>query len=93
MESVRTNVDLIQTEWDSCKREVQAARERVHTQSRVRAAAEEVAEVDRLVEEHDRWLKGSATVEKCSEVDLTNLSGECRVRFTVSFSHTLICFV
>ncbi|XP_023808856.1 utrophin isoform X3 [Oryzias latipes] len=80
MESVRTNVDLIQTEWDSCKREVQAARERVHTQSRVRAAAEEVAEVDRLVEEHDRWLKGSATVEKCSEVDLTNMSGECRSR-------------
>ncbi|XP_024146227.1 dystrophin isoform X3 [Oryzias melastigma] len=80
MESVRTNVDLILTEWDSCKREVRAARERVLTQSRVRAAAEELAEVDRLVEEHDRWLERSAAVEKCSEVELANLSGECRSR-------------
>lgn len=90
VESVRTNVDLILTEWDFCKREVRAACERVLTQSRVRAAAEELAEVDRLVEEHDRWLERSAAVEKCSEVELANLSGECRVRFAVSVSHALI---
>ncbi len=67
MDSVRADIDLIQTEWDVCTRELQAARERVHTQSRVTAASVELADLNRALEEQDRWLDSSSAVEKCNE--------------------------
>ncbi|XP_072217831.1 utrophin isoform X3 [Leuresthes tenuis] len=77
---VRTNVDLLQTEWDVCARELQAARDRVHTQTRVRAVSVELADLDRVLGEQDRWLDSTSAVGKCTEVELRNLSGECRSR-------------
>uniref|UniRef100_A0A3B4ZHV6 Utrophin n=1 Tax=Stegastes partitus TaxID=144197 RepID=A0A3B4ZHV6_9TELE len=79
---MRANTDLVQTEWDVCARELQAARDRVYTQSRVRAVSEELADVNRVLEEQDRWLDSTSPVETCSEVELGNLRGECQVRFT-----------
>ena len=93
MDLVRTNVDLLQTEWDVCARELQAARDRVHTQTRVRAVSAELADLDRVLGEQDRWLDSTSAVGKCNEVELRNLSGECRVRFVVSVTFTLISFV
>lgn len=80
MDSVRADIDLIQTEWDVCARELQAANERVNTQSRVRAVSAELADLDQALEEQDRWLDSTSAVEKCDEAELRNLSGECQVR-------------
>lgn len=80
MDSVRADIDLIQTEWDVCARELQAAGERVHTQGRVRAVSAELADLNRVLEEQDRWLDSTSTVEKCNEAELRSLSGECQVR-------------
>ncbi|XP_033999363.1 dystrophin isoform X2 [Trematomus bernacchii] len=80
VDSVRADINLIQTEWDVCVRELQAARERVHTQSRVRAVSAELADLDRAFEEQDQWLDSTPTVEKCNEAGLRSLSGECQSR-------------
>ncbi|XP_037306138.2 utrophin isoform X1 [Pungitius pungitius] len=80
VDSVRTDIDLTQTEWDACARELQAARERVHTQSRVGALSAELADLDRALEEQDRWLDSTPAGEKCDEAELRSLSGECRSR-------------
>ncbi|XP_069014301.1 utrophin isoform X1 [Embiotoca jacksoni] len=80
VDSVRTNIDLLQTEWDACARELQAAHERVHTQTRVRAVSLELADLDRVLVEQDRWLDSTSAVEKCNEVELGNLSQECQSR-------------
>ncbi|XP_023135600.2 dystrophin isoform X5 [Amphiprion ocellaris] len=77
---VRPNIDLVQTEWDVCARELQAARDRVHTRSRVRAVSVELADLDRVLEEQDWWLDSTSPVEKCNEVELRNLCGECQSR-------------
>ncbi|KAM4522124.1 utrophin isoform 2-T2 [Odontesthes bonariensis] len=77
---VRTKVDLLQTEWDVCARELQAARDRVHTQTRVRAVSVELEGLDGVLGEQDRWLDSASAVGKCNEVELRNLSGECRSR-------------
>ncbi|XP_061603064.1 utrophin isoform X1 [Cololabis saira] len=77
---VRADIDLIQTEWDVCTRELQAARDRVHTQTRVKAISVELADLDRVLEEQDQWLDATSAVEKCNEVELRNLNGECRTR-------------
>uniref|UniRef100_A0A671WPI1 Utrophin n=1 Tax=Sparus aurata TaxID=8175 RepID=A0A671WPI1_SPAAU len=74
------DIDLIQTEWDVCTRELQAAGERVHTQGRVRAVSAELADLNRVLEEQDLWLDSTSTVEKCNEAELRSLSGECQVR-------------
>lgn len=84
VDSVRTDIDLIQTEWDVCARELQAASERVHTQSRVRAVSAELAALDRALEEQDLWLDSTSAAEKCDEAELRSLSGECQVRVFVS---------
>ncbi|XP_067428603.1 utrophin isoform X3 [Thunnus thynnus] len=78
VDSVRADIDLIQTEWDVCARELQAARERVRTQSRFTALSAELADLDRALEEHDRWLDSISAVEKCDEAKLRSLSGECQ---------------
>lgn len=83
VDSVRTDIDLIQTEWDVCARELEAATERVHTQSRVRAVSTELAGLDQALEEQDQWLDSTSPVEKCDEAGLRNLSGECQVRVIV----------
>lgn len=83
VDSVRADINLIQTEWDVCVRELQAARERVHTQSRLRAVSAELADLDRAFEEQDQWLDSTPTVEKCNEAGLRSLSGECQVRVSV----------
>ncbi|XP_063757579.1 dystrophin isoform X2 [Eleginops maclovinus] len=80
VDSLRADINLIQTEWDACARELQAARERVHIQSRVRAVSAELADLDRDFEEHDQWLDSTPTVEKCNEAGLRSLSGECQSR-------------
>lgn len=80
VDSVRADIDLIQTEWDVCTRELQAARERVHTQGRVRAVSAELADLNRVLEEQDLWLDSTLTVEKCNQAELRSLSGECQVR-------------
>uniref|UniRef100_A0A672HW01 Utrophin n=1 Tax=Salarias fasciatus TaxID=181472 RepID=A0A672HW01_SALFA len=80
VDSVRANIDLIQTEWDVCARELQAARERVHTQSRVRAVSAKLADLDRVLDEEDKWLKASSAVEECNEEQLRNLTGQCQVK-------------
>lgn len=87
MDSVRADIDLIQTEWDVCARELQAARERVHTQSRVRAVSVELADLDRALEEQDRWLDSTPAAEKCDEAALRSLSGECQVRVIIVSVH------
>ncbi|XP_030260150.1 dystrophin isoform X6 [Sparus aurata] len=78
VDSVRADIDLIQTEWDVCTRELQAAGERVHTQGRVRAVSAELADLNRVLEEQDLWLDSTSTVEKCNEAELRSLSGECQ---------------
>ncbi|KAG8011327.1 Dystrophin, partial [Nibea albiflora] len=80
VDSVRADIDLIQTEWDVCARELQAASERVHTQSRVRAVSAELADLDQALVEQDRWLDSTSTLEKCDEAELRSLSGECQLR-------------
>ncbi|XP_078146088.1 utrophin isoform X3 [Centroberyx gerrardi] len=80
VDSVRADIDLIQTEWDVCGRELQAARERVGVQSRVRAVSAELADLDRALEEQDRWLDSTSAVETYDEDGLRGLSGECQSR-------------
>ncbi|XP_054474756.1 utrophin isoform X1 [Anoplopoma fimbria] len=80
VDSVRADIDLTQTEWDVCSRELQAARERVHTQSRVRAVSAELTDLDQALVEQDRWLDSTLAVEKCDEAKLRSLSGECQSR-------------
>ncbi|GLD72356.1 dystrophin-like protein, partial [Lates japonicus] len=80
VDSVRADIDLIQTEWDVCARELQAARERVHTQTRVRAASAELTDLDQALEEQDRWLDSTLAADKCDEAELRSLSGECQSR-------------
>lgn len=84
MDSVRADIDLIQTEWDACARELQAARERVHTQSRVRAVSAELADLDQAFEKQDRWLDSTSALETCDKAELRSLSGECQVTVIVS---------
>uniref|UniRef100_A0A4W6CVG9 Utrophin n=1 Tax=Lates calcarifer TaxID=8187 RepID=A0A4W6CVG9_LATCA len=84
VDSVRADIDLIQTEWDVCARELQAARERVHIQTRVRAASAELTDLDQALEEQDRWLDSTLAADKCDEAELRSLSGECQVRVIVS---------
>lgn len=89
MDSVRADIDLIQTEWDVCARELQAARERVRTQRRFTALSAELADLDRALEEHDRWLDAISTVEKSNEAELQSQSGECQVIVSVlPLNHT-----
>ncbi|XP_068433715.1 utrophin isoform X3 [Clinocottus analis] len=80
VDSVRADIDLTQTEWDVCARELHAARERVHTQSRIKAVSVELADLDRGLEEQDRWLDSTSAGEKCDEPKLRSLSGECQSR-------------
>lgn len=87
---VRANIEQVQTEWDVCVRELEAARERVRTQTRLRAVSKELADLDRVLREQDRWLDSTSAVEK---MELRNLSGECQVGFRdtrMSFCVTLI---
>ncbi|KAM4529492.1 utrophin isoform 3-T3 [Fundulus diaphanus] len=80
VDSVRENIDLIQTEWDVCARELQAARDRVHTQTRIRRVSEELVDLDQILEKHDQWLAATPPVKSDNEVELRNLSGECKSR-------------
>ncbi|XP_026196819.1 dystrophin isoform X4 [Anabas testudineus] len=80
VDSVRADIDLIQTEWDVCARELQAARERVRTQSRVRAVSAELADVDGVLVKQDQWLNSTSTLQKCEKAQLRNLIEECQSR-------------
>lgn len=81
VDSVRTNIDLIQTEWDVCTRELQAARDRVHTETRVRAVSVELAALNQVLEKQDRWLDAASSVEKSSDAELRRASQGYQVRF------------
>ncbi|XP_074541744.1 utrophin [Halichoeres trimaculatus] len=80
VDSVKADLDLIQTEWDVCTRELQAAGERVGTQSRVRAVSAELADLDRALGEQDGWLDSTPAVEKCDEAALRSLGAESQSR-------------
>ncbi|XP_068580543.1 utrophin isoform X1 [Cebidichthys violaceus] len=80
VDSARADIDLTQTEWDVCARELHAARDRVHTRSRAGAVSAELADLDRALEEQDRWLDSASAVEKCDEAELRSLSGGCQSR-------------
>ncbi|XP_024863232.1 utrophin isoform X2 [Kryptolebias marmoratus] len=75
---VRTNMDLIHTEWDVCTRELQAACDRVHTQTQVRAVSAELADLDQVLEKQDQWLAATPSVGKSDEVELRKVSEECQ---------------
>lgn len=79
---MRENIHLIQTEWDVCARELQAARDRVHTRTRIRQVSSEIADLDQMLEKQDQWLATTSLVKSNNEVELRNLRGECKVRFT-----------
>lgn len=82
MDSVKADIDLIQTEWDVCSRELQAARERVSTQSRVNTLSAELADLDRSLGEQDQWLEWiELAIPKCNdETELIGQIRECEVR-------------
>ncbi|XP_037541797.1 dystrophin [Nematolebias whitei] len=80
VDSVRTNMDLIQTEWDVCTRELQATRDRVHTETRVRALSVELADMNQILEKQDRWLETTSSVEMSNEVERRKVSAECQSR-------------
>lgn len=92
MDSVKADVDLIQTEWDVCSRELQAARERVSTQSRVNTLSAELADLDRSLGEQDQWLEGrGSAIPKCNdETELIGQIRECEVRL-LSLLKTYFC--
>lgn len=83
---MRTDVDLLQTEWDVCGRELQAAAERVDTRHRVGAASAELAHLNRALDQQDGWLDSTAAVAAAGtemrgdEAELRGNSGECQVR-------------
>ncbi|KAM4713318.1 utrophin isoform 4-T4 [Anableps anableps] len=78
VDSVRENIDLIQTEWDVCARELQAARDRVCTRTRLRQVSVELADLDQILEKQDQWLATTSSVKSNNEVELRNLCGECK---------------
>ncbi|XP_057678850.1 dystrophin isoform X3 [Corythoichthys intestinalis] len=85
VDSVRADVDLIQTELDTCAREQQAARDRVDARTRFTALSADLAGLDRVLDELDGWLDSTCVVEKCDIGQLRNLSEECQSRL-VPFS-------
>lgn len=81
VDSVKADVDLIQTEWDVCTRELQAASERVCTQSRVSTLSAELADLDRTLREQDQWIASNSAIQKGNEeTELRRQTGECEVR-------------
>ncbi|XP_051909445.1 utrophin isoform X3 [Hippocampus zosterae] len=80
MDSVRADVDLIQTELDACAKELQAARDRVDAQTRLKALLAELAGLDRALDELDGWLDSTSAVEKCDSDQLRSLGEECQSR-------------
>lgn len=81
VDAVRENIDLIQTEWDVCGRELQATSDRVHTRTRIRQVSAQLADLDQILEKHDQWLSETSPVDSYGEVELRNLRGECKVGF------------
>ncbi|XP_033847002.1 LOW QUALITY PROTEIN: dystrophin [Periophthalmus magnuspinnatus] len=79
MDLVRTDLELLQTEWDVCVRERQAARDRVQTQSRFRAVSTELSEVDQALVQQDNWIL-STTIDKSDVEELRKLSQESKLR-------------
>lgn len=91
MDSVKADVDLIQTEWDVCSRELQAASERVCTQSRVNTLSAELADLDRSLGEQDQWIESNSAICKSScETELGSQLRECEVRL-LSLLRTHFC--
>lgn len=91
MDSVKADVDLIQTEWDVCSRELQAASERVCTQSRVNTLSAELADLDRSLGQQDHWIESNSAIWKCNdETELRRQIRECEVRL-LSLVRTDIC--
>lgn len=81
VDSVKADADLIQTEWDACSRELQAASNRVCTQNRVNTLSAELADLDRTLGEQDKWIESNSAVQKCKdETELRYRSRECEVR-------------
>lgn len=85
-DSVKADVDLIQTEWDVCTRELKAAGERVCTQRRVSTLSAELADLDRTLREQDQWIESNSAILKGNEeTELRRQTGECEVRLLSPF--------
>ncbi|KAK5620271.1 hypothetical protein CRENBAI_026384, partial [Crenichthys baileyi] len=80
VDSVRENIGLIQTEWDVCARELQAARDRVHTRTRIMQVSVGLTDLDQILEKQDQWLATTSHFTSNNEVELRNLSGEYKSR-------------
>ncbi|XP_077443822.1 utrophin isoform X2 [Stigmatopora argus] len=80
VDSVRADVDLIQTESDTCVRELEAARDRVDAQTQFMALSADLAGLDRVLEELDGWLDSTSHVEKCDSSQIRSLREECQSR-------------
>ncbi|XP_056873556.1 utrophin isoform X3 [Takifugu flavidus] len=84
VDSVKADVDLIQTEWDVCTRELQAASARVSTQSRVSTLSAELADLDRTLREQDLWIASNSAIQKGNEeTELRRQTGECEERIVL----------
>ncbi|CAL8317063.1 unnamed protein product [Merluccius merluccius] len=76
-DSLRSDVDLLQAQRDACSRELQAARERVRVQSRLRELGEALANVDRALGQQDCWLQ---TTQADNQDSLSDNHAECQSR-------------
>ncbi|KAJ3606664.1 hypothetical protein NHX12_026183, partial [Muraenolepis orangiensis] len=81
-DTLRSDVDLLQTQQDACSRELQAARERVRVQSRLGELGEALANIDGAVGEHDRWLQTTQADGRTTpdQDRLGDLHAECLAR-------------
>lgn len=74
-------MELLQTEWDVCGRELRSAAERVDTQKRVASASAELASLNRALDHQDLWLDSTAAAAKCTDVaELKSNRAESQVR-------------
>uniref|UniRef100_A0AAV2KBP9 UTRO n=1 Tax=Knipowitschia caucasica TaxID=637954 RepID=A0AAV2KBP9_KNICA len=79
MEVVRGELELLQTDWDVCVRERQAAEDRVQTQSRHSAVSAELSHVDQALNRHDDWIHSTPADTRDGQ-ELRQLSQEAKSR-------------
>ncbi|XP_053737339.1 dystrophin isoform X2 [Synchiropus splendidus] len=78
VDAVRRDINLIQSDWDVFGRELQAAQERVNTQSRFTALTADLVHLDQTLKEQDQWLASASPVDKCDGPELEHISKECQ---------------
>ncbi|XP_028970380.2 LOW QUALITY PROTEIN: dystrophin [Esox lucius] len=58
VDSIRCEIDGVETEWEACVAELKALKNWVQAQTRIRSFSSELAEVDQVLEEQHQWLSG-----------------------------------